>query len=266
MKRFDLKDTYALVTGASSGIGKEISRCLAEEGAHMVLGSLPAEKDLLEQWAAELKERYRVETWTVPVDLAEDSGPEELYKSARKLVPHLDVLVNNAGILSYGIFQDVPLDTHDRLLRINTRAYMLLMHLVLPEMIARGKGRILNVSSLAAFQATSYQASYGASKAFVQSLSEAVNLEIQGTGVFISTLNPNLTDTPMITAYPKESKVTKLCKTRGPALTARKGVDALKKGKPISIPGPENWLVAHVFPRFFPRAWINGMSYMIFSK
>lgn len=266
MKKFDLKDKYVLITGASSGIGKEISRCLAEEGAHLVLSSLPAEKGGLEQWANDLGKRYHVKTWAVPVDLSEDTGPETLYQRAMDLVPHLDLLVNNAGIMHYGGFQDVPLANHDRLLRVNGRAYMILMHLVLPGMIARGTGRILNVSSMAAMMPCSYMAPYGAAKSFVQSLSEAVNLEVKKKGVLICTLNPNLTDTAMIKAFPKKIYLFKIALTRSPAAIAKKGVNYLKRGKQLCIPGVENLPLAHLLPRVVPRSWLGWLGYFLLKK
>ena len=266
MEGFDLNGKYALVTGASSGIGKEISRCLAEEGAHLVLGSLPFEKEELEKWAAELAGRSKVRTWALAVDLSEDRGPETLYRMTREAVPHLDLLVNNAGVLAYGDFREISLAMHERLLRVNVRAYMILMYLALQDMTERGQGRILNVSSMAAFQGTPYNATYGASKAFVQSLSEAVDLEVKQKGVSILTLNPSITDTPMIKAYPNELSVYKLCKLRSPALTARMAVDALKKGKPVCIPGTENWILANVLPRVLPRGWMSRAGYRLLKK
>ena len=266
MNPYTLKNRYALVTGASSGIGREIARCLAQEGAHCVLNALPSETAVLDSWARELEARYHVKTWAVPVDLAADDGPQELYDNARKWIPHLDILVNNAGILTYGSFHSIPYAQHERLLRVNVRAYMMLMHRALADMIPRGQGRILNISSMAAFQATSYQAPYGASKAFVQSLSEAVNLELREKDIRICTLNPNLTDTPMINAYPRQLWLFTMSRLNSPAAIAKRGVAALKNGKSITIPGWDNWLLAHVAPRLFPRGWVNHVPYLLLKQ
>ncbi|MCX5852631.1 MAG: SDR family NAD(P)-dependent oxidoreductase [Deltaproteobacteria bacterium] len=266
MSHYTLKNRYALITGASSGIGREIARCLAEEGAHCVLNALPSEAGTLDTWARELEARYRVTTWALPVDLATDDGPRELYDAVKRCVPHLDVLVNNAGILTYGMFHEIPRDMHERLLRINVRAYMMLMHYALSDMVPRRQGRILNISSMAAFQATSFQAPYGASKAFVQSLSEAVNLELRDKDIRICTLNPNLTDTPMINAYPRKIWLFTMSRLFSPAEIARKGVAALKRGRNVSIPGWDNWLLAHVAPRLLPRGWMNRVAYLLLKQ
>ena len=149
MKHYNLKDRYALITGASSGIGREISRCFAEKGTNVVLGALPSERNVLETWAEELQDQCKVQTWPLPVDLADDEGPRTLHRKTLELIPHLDILVNNAGMLTYGSFQDVSLDLHEKLMRVNARAYMHLMHFALTHMMQRSQGRILNVSSMA---------------------------------------------------------------------------------------------------------------------
>ena len=263
MERFVLKNKYVLVTGASSGIGKELSRCLAKEGAHLVLSCHPSETAQLEQWCAELERDYSVATRPFPVDLSQDKGPEELHERVKEAVPHLDVLVNNAGIIAYGEFYQVPRERHLDLIRINVQAYLILMRLFLPDMVKRGQGRILNVSSIAAFQATALQAPYGASKAFIQSLSEAVNLEVRDKGVLVCTLNPGFTDTPLIKAYPDNILATRLSVVTSPEVIARQGVEALKKGREVFIPGWNNRLLIFVLTRLLPRRWYNYLTYIL---
>ncbi len=263
MGRYSLKDRYVFITGGSSGIGKELSRCFAEEGAHCVLGALPSEKEALEQWVAELQQRYHVKAWPVPLDLSEDEGPQKLYQRVQELVPHVDVLVNNAGVLTYGAFHSVALERHEVMLRVNVRAYVLLMHLFLPDMIKRGEGRILNISSAAAFQPTCHHALYGATKAFVQSLSEAVRQEVKHSGVVVCTLNPSYTDTPMLKAedVPKKLMWYRVSGLSDPATIAKKGVKALKKGKALYVPGAKHWFVHLFLPRVTPRRLGAYMSY-----
>ncbi|MGD0275038.1 MAG: SDR family NAD(P)-dependent oxidoreductase [Syntrophales bacterium] len=266
MSHYSLKDKYALVTGASSGIGKEIARCLAEEGTHCVLSALPSEASALESVASELKFRKKINTWALAIDLATDNGPRELYEKMKQCIPRLDILINNAGILTYGVFHEIPLIQHEKLLRVNVRAYMLLMHYALGDMMRQGQGRILNVSSMAAFQSTSYHSPYGASKAFVQSLSEGVNLELKGKNINIITLNPGLTDTPLLSAYPRKIWFLKICKLYTPAQVAKAGVSTLKDGKDICIPGWDNWFLAHIVPRLLPRSWVNRIAYLMLKQ
>lgn len=263
MRRFELKEKNVLITGASSGIGKELSECFAREGSNILLGCHPSERDILERWASELQYRYSVETETFPIDLAEEKGPENLYLSVRQSVDRVDVLVNNAGTLLYGNFHEIPLERQELLVRLNLVAYFKLMRLFLPEMIESRTGRVLNVVSVAAFQPTAHHATYGASKAFVQSLSEAVNSEIKGTGVKIFTLNPSYTNTSILRTggFPDRVWWYMISGLSDPAVIACKGIEAMKKEKEVYIPGRINWFVHSVLIRFVPRRLTNIISY-----
>lgn len=268
MGRYSLKDKHVFITGASSGIGKELSRCFAEEGANCVLGALPSEKKLLQEWADELQELYEVKAWPVPVDLSEDEGPEKMYQRVQELVPHLDVLVNNAGVLTYGDFHQISLTTHEQMLRVNVRAYLSLMRLFLPDMVARGEGRVLNVGSVSAFQPTPHHAVYGATKAFVQSLSESVRQEVKGAGVVVCTLNPSYTDTPMLRGedIPKKMWWYYVSGLSNPVTVAKKAVRALKKGKPVYLPGLRNWIIHLFLPRLIPRRLGGFIAYQMLKR
>jgi uncharacterized protein len=268
MGAYHLSGKYVLITGASSGIGKALSRRFAAEGAHCVLGALPSEADALRKWSAELHSRYGVKTRAIPVDLSEPDGPLRLYEAANANIPHLDILVNNAGIMVYGLFHEIPIERMDRLMQVNNRAYLWLMRLVLPDMIKRGEGRILNVSSVSAFQPTAYHAAYGASKSFVQNLSEAVRQDLRGTGIVVCTLNPSYTDTPMLHAadFPKKLRWYAVSGLSDPDIIAEKGVRALIKGKPVYVPGLKNRLLHSLVPRLFPRRLAGYISYQALKK
>lgn len=268
MGTYRLTGKYVLITGASSGIGKALSRCFAAEGAHCVLNALPSEADALGEWSAELCGRYGVQTWAIPVDLSEPQGPRRLYEATTTRVPHLDILVNNAGIMVYGLFHEIPVERMDKLMQVNSRAYLWLMRLVLPDMIRRGQGRILNVSSVSAFQPTAHHAVYGASKSFVQNLSEAVRQDLRGTGIVVCTLNPSYTDTPMLHAadFPKKLRWYAVSGLSDPDRIAEKGVQALIKGKPVYIPGLRNRIVHSLVPRLFSRRLAGYISYQALKQ
>lgn len=265
---YSVKDKFVLVTGASSGIGREMARCLAEQGAHCVLGALPHEEQVLRGWCSEIQNRFRVHAWPVPIDLGQDGGPVRLHARVTELVPHLDVLVNNAGIMAYGNFHETPLEKHLDLVNVNARAYMSLMRLFLPQMIERGQGRILNVSSAGAFQPTPHHSVYGATKVFVQNLSEAVSQEVKGTGVKICTFNPSYTDTPLLKGddFPRKLWWYQVSGMSDPATIAEQAVEAIKRGQPVYIPGWRNRVIHGLLPRFLPRKALNFVSYHVLKQ
>ena len=262
MKPLQLKGATVLITGASSGIGKSLSRCFAQEGSILLLGCHPGERQILESWASELSLQFGSMVSTYPVDLSRDDGPESLYVMAKRDHPKIDILVNNAGIISYGEFYRIPVNRHETLVRVNALAYLKLMHLALDDMVARGSGRVLNVVSVSAFQPTAFQAVYGATKAFIQSLSGAINQELAGTGIMVCTLNPSYTDTPMLKGndFPRHLRWFKISGLSDPDTIARKGIKAFKKGKLIYIPGLSNWFVHSVLIKFTPRIFADFLS------
>lgn len=263
MSRYELKDRHVLITGASSGIGKELSRCFAKEGAHCILSAHPSEAPALSVLSEELERSYGIKTWSFGVDLAGEEGPKKLYDEVKERVPVIDVMVNNAGLMVYGDFHETDINRQIRLVHVNVAALMSLMHLFLKDMVARGEGRILNVSSVSAFQPTVHHAVYGASKAFVQSLSEAVNEEVRRSGIKVCTLNPSYTNTPLIKGgdFPEKLWWYSISGLSDPAMIARKGVRALKRGKTLYIPGFKNWLIHILLQRISSRRVINFLSY-----
>jgi uncharacterized protein len=265
MKGYDVRGKHVLITGASSGIGRQLSRCFAREGAVLFLGCHPREKKALGSWAGELHDSYGVAVSTFPVDLAADRGPHLLYRQVKKKAGRLDVLVNNAGVMAYGNFHEMPLERQEKVLQVNLRAYCLLMHYALADMAARGDGRILNVSSVSAFQPTAHHAVYGAAKAFVQSLSEAVNSEIAGTGVIVCTLNPSYTDTPLLRGegFPRRIRWYQISGLNSPEKIAEMGFRAFRRGKRIYVPGIQNAFIHTVLPRVLPRRLSNAISYFV---
>jgi short-subunit dehydrogenase len=173
------------------------------------------------------------------------------------------VLVNNAGILLYGNFHEIPLERQELLVNLNLIAYFKLMRLFLPDMVDAKEGRILNVVSAAAFQPTVHHATYGASKAFVQSLSQAVNQEIKGTGVKVFTLNPSYTSTPLLKGggFPERIWWYKISGLSDPKVIAHKGMKAFKSEKTVYIPGLRNWFIHSILIRLTPRSLVDILSY-----
>jgi uncharacterized protein len=262
MSKFEVKGKNVLITGAASGIGRELSLLFARDGANLVLDGRPSSREALESLAKELRDKYNVKAWTFHFDLSEEKGPDSLYESAKEAAGAIDILVNNAGILEYGEFLKVDYGKQDYMIRVNVLAPYKLTRLALADMVKAGSGRIMNLSSCSAFQPTVYHSVYGASKAFVQSMSEAVNAEIKGTGVKVLTFSPPYTKTPALKKGGMPDKIFwyNISGLWDPAVTAQKGYQAFKEGKTICIPGPMNWLMHSIVVRLSPHNLLNAIS------
>ena len=181
----------ALVTGASSGIGKELARLFAADGHDVVL--VARRLPLLEALASELGARYGRKTWAVACDLSSAAGVESLLGELAARGLEVDFLVNNAGSGTTGRFVDSPLAREVAMAELNAMTVVRLTGALLPGMVARRRGRVLNVGSWAGFQPGPYMATYYASKAFVNSFSEALFEELRGTGVTVTVSCPGPT-------------------------------------------------------------------------
>ena len=243
---------WALVTGASSGIGLELARLAAADGYNLVLVARGATR--LDALATELQARHGLEALSLATDLAERDSTDRLVASlaARTIVPAL--LINNAGIGSYGLHQDVPLAAEQEVLDLNVVALTRLTRLLLPAMLARGSGRILNVASTAAFQPGPYMAVYYASKAYVLHYSEALGHELAGQGITVTALCPGPTRSGFqARAGMQASRLLRgLVPMTSAEAVARSGYRGLLAGRRVVVPGLVNWLMAESM-RFTPR-------------
>lgn len=251
----------ALVTGASGGIGLELARLLAADGHDLVLTARSGDK--LAQLAEELSGKHGVAARVLTADLALSDAPQRIFEDLQEKGVSVDLLVNNAGFGSYGLFAETDLRSELDLLQVNVVALTHLAKLFLPPMIARRRGYVMNVASTAAFQPGPLMAVYYASKAYVLSLSEALANECEGTGVTISALCPGPTETGFVAAAGmNESKLFE----RG-AMDARtvaaEGYRGMLKGKSVVIPGLRNSLVARavgMLPRRFVTKVVRGIQ------
>jgi short-subunit dehydrogenase len=186
---------WALVTGASSGIGLELARLLAADGYHLVL--LARNGAALQQLADEVHSRHGVTVRVLIRDLADPASLPEIFEALRDIP--ISVLVNNAGFGLYGPFAQGDLRAQADMMQVNMTSLVALTHRFLQPMLARRHGRILNVASTAAFQPGPTVSVYYASKAFVHSFSYALSAELEGTGVTVTTLCPGATRTEFFT-------------------------------------------------------------------
>lgn len=253
-----------LITGASSGIGKAFAELFAKEGYRVVLASRNEEK--LNGIAHELHGRFGTQTLVVSVDLAQSGGARELYDRLDRGAIDIDVLVNNAGVGSYGFLHEQDVQSELDMLQLNVHTLSHLMMLFLPRMVARGSGRILNIGSTTSFYACPLSANYSASKAFVLSLTESVANEVRGTGVSVTALCPGATATDFFKkAKMDNQKVSEASALMDAAKVAEIGYKALMKGKTFVVPGMQNWLLSQA-PRLFPRRMVANITRSVLEK
>jgi short-subunit dehydrogenase len=243
-----LSGRRALVTGASSGIGEAYARRLRALGCPLILVARREER--LRALAAELGGEVQV----VPADLASEGGPQSVYDEVVARGLDVEVLVNNAGIGHTGPFRQEPLAAAEGILQLNARAAMVLTRLFLPAMVEKRRGWVVNVVSTSAFQPVPYLAVYGASKAFLLSLTEALATELRGTGVVVQALCPGLTATEFQGVAGTDRVLFNRTGSMTPAAVAAASIRALERGRLRVVPGLSNRLVATLVP-FIP-GWL----------
>jgi short-subunit dehydrogenase len=184
---------FAVVTGASRGIGAEYAKALAAAGYDLLL--VARDEGRLRSLASELRERYKVVTHTEVMDLALHDSAQRLYVAARQRRDHVDLLINNAGFGAFGPFIDVPMPRIQEMLRLHVNTIVESMRLFLPGMVERSSGAVINVASTAGLFALPFMAEYAATKTFLITFSQALAEEIRPFGVRIQACCPGSTDT-----------------------------------------------------------------------
>lgn len=256
----------ALITGASSGIGYELAKVFAANGFDLIV--VARRREPLARLAKELARAHRSRVTVVPLDLTARGAPKKLFDAVRRRGLDVDVLVNNAGVAVFDRFVDNDLARQIELVQLNVIAVTALTRLFVPGMVARGRGRVLNVASAAAFQPTPSLAVYGASKAFVLSLSESLAVELEGTGVTVTALCPGFTETPLMEQAEKALEKPGLVPSvlmLDAAVVAREGFDACMAGTPVYINGLPYELTVH-WERLQPRWLIRRLGAILSQR
>jgi short-subunit dehydrogenase len=253
----------ALVTGASAGIGRELARVFASRGHDVVLVARRAER--LEALAAEIRRDHGVAAHARPADLVRDGAAAGLAAWCRGRDLRVSCLVNNAGSGLTGTFAAHGREATLDMVRLNVLALTDLTHTFLAEMLERGSGRILNVASTAAFQAGPRMAVYFATKAYVLHFTEALAVELRGTGVTATALCPGMTESEFHAraGYSDDSLVVRLRRPAGKV--ARAGYRGMMRGRPIVVPGAFNRL-GTLAVRLVPRALVRGAIHRVQKK
>jgi len=248
----------ALVTGASSGIGLELATLLARDGYDLVL--VARNRERLADIARALHEEFGAAATVLARDLSDPDSPRAVAQEVDALGLEVEVLVNAAGLGVYGFFAQTPIEKELSMIRVNLLALTELTKRLLPRMLARGRGRILNIASTAAFQPGPLMAVYYATKAYVLSLSEALANETAGSGVTVTALCPG----PTLTEFQKQAGVDKTRLFAGPLVSDARtvalfGYRAMQRGKRVAIPGMANRLLVAA-ERVTPRRLVTAVA------
>ena len=250
---------WALVTGASSGIGREFAAELAAGGTNLILTA--RRRGRLEKLAQALSAKHGVFAEVFPADLAQPGAPREIFAFTEGRCITVDLLVNNAGFGVFGAFPNVEIDRLLAMVQVNVNAVLHLTHLYSRGMMARKRGDVLIVSSVAAFQGVPYYAAYAASKAFERIFVEGLGAEMRPHGVRVCALYPGSTATEF---HEVSGQTAGIGRKREPAdKVARTGLAALAAGRNGVVSGAGNWLMTEA-ERLLPRGVISGMAAKIF--
>jgi|1185.fasta_scaffold199047_1 short-subunit dehydrogenase len=242
----------ALVTGASSGIGAEIARGLASRGHGVTLAA--RREDRLRELADELAGEHGVRAETISADVSDIDARNGLKSAIEERGLTVEILVNNAGYGSGGKFVELDHDSEAAMIRTNLESVVALTGIFLPDMVERGRGAVLNLASLIAFQPVPFQATYGASKAAILSFTEAVHEELRGSGVTITAICPG----PVRTEFGEaggfggaDDKIPDFVWLEADKV-AEDAIEGMENDERVVVPGALNQLAAyagHYMPR-----------------
>jgi uncharacterized protein len=251
----------ALITGASSGIGESFAKALAQRKHDLIL--VARRKDKLQEVAARARGLGASRTEIVTLDLAHAGAATDLQASVSKFGMAVDFLVNNAGFGTTGRFDRMPLEREVEEIELNVTALVALTRLFLPGMIEHRRGTIINVASTAAFQPVPYMATYGATKAFVLSFSEALATEAAGSGVHILALCPGPVRTEFQAVAKNEHGLIPSFTYMDPDTVVEQALASAARGRAVRISGVLNTITAQS-TRLLPRALVRTIAGRIY--
>lgn len=236
-------EEYTLVTGASSGIGKEIAKEFAIRGRNLVL--IARNKNALEELANQLNTNYKVNVLFVSIDLLEENASKSIYEWCKERNIKIQAIINNAGVGLFGEFHNLSVEKQISMIALNINSLVGLVHYFIPELKKRKKGYILNVASIAALYPLPYYSVYGATKAFVLSFTEALRHELRHSNITVSCLCPGDTNTNF---FKNAGNTNQKKFLMPPENVAKVAVDSLLKNKSVIFPG--NMKLISKIPRF----------------
>ncbi len=253
-----------MITGATGGLGRKLAERFAREGFALAL--VGRNETRLAHLRRELETTHDVPVSDCPQDLTEPEAADTLLHHLTIENVAVDVLVNNAGFGTYGPFVETRLDDQLAMIHLHVHALTTLTHRVLPSMIARGHGRILNVASTAAFQPGPNMAAYFATKAYVLSFSEALHVELRDQGITVTALCPGPTSTPFFQrASMERSGLTHKLLVMDVDPVVEAGYRGLMAGKRVVVPGWKNKVGAFLARRA-PQRLVLALSHRLVGR
>ena len=247
----------ALISGASKGLGLEFAWLFAAEGYNLVL--VARTEALLLEISTSITRQFGVTVRIFAFDLSLPESVEHIAKELEIMDIHIDVLVNNAGFAQWGPYYETDAEVEEKMIQLNILALTRLTKKILPGMVSRKSGKILNLGSVAAFQPGPYMAVYFATKAFVLSFSEALSAELSGSGITVSCLCPGPVQTEFVaTAGLENNRIFKKSNLADARKIARFGFKSLMNGRVVAIPGWRHNLSVFAI-RFVPRFLVRAV-------
>ena len=255
----DLSGKTALITGASSGLGVDFAKQLAAMGAHVVL--VARRERMLQQLCTDIHDVYSTTAEYRACDLSDAASREALAANLRESGIHVDILINNAGFGLFGDFCQVEWDRTDQMLQLDVVALTHLTRLFVNPMVENGYGRIMQISSVGAFQPSPGYAAYSAAKAYVLSFSHALQYELKGTGVTSTVVCPGVTETEFLRVSGQSRNRFHNATMMSSRKVARMALTRTLKGRPEIVTGLINAINAFQV-RFLPRPVLARIAAM----
>ncbi|WP_396641513.1 SDR family NAD(P)-dependent oxidoreductase [Microbacterium sp.] len=253
----DFTATTVLITGASSGIGAAFADALAARGANLVL--VARREDRLNDLGAELRARHGITATPIAMDLARDEAATELRDELERRGILIDSLINNAGFGMRGDFIEADHARIAAMIQLNVSSLVALTHAFLPRLVAVGRGVLVNISSVVAYQPTPHMAAYGASKAFVLSFTEAIAYETRASGLRVLAVSPGATATEFFEVANAEDMARG--RVQSPAQVVATALRALdRRHTPPSVVSGGTNAVAATLAGLLPRGLVLGAS------
>jgi hypothetical protein len=248
----DFQGQWGLITGASSGIGAEFARQFAERGMNLILAA--RREDRLQMLAEELSKAHSVQVEVIAVDLLADGEPGGLLKRVEELGHPVDLLINNAGFGLMSHVEETDAAEVRRMISLNVTALTALTYTVLPAMLERQSGAIVNIASLAAFQPVVYMPVYGATKSYVLHFSESLWAEARERNVLVMAVCPGFTKTEFFDVAGMQGWYTRFAQTTADVVAT--SINAIRRRRVSVVCGWLNWLTS-LLPRFVSRRMIE---------